>query len=845
MISELFLNDQITDLYEEEMILLTMSVADVKNPESKSSTFSKTVKAPGTARNNLILKHIFNITNDNQFNPNTKSSALLIQGGAQVFEGYMQLIKIITLSDNQIEYEWMLYSSNQSLFTDMGDNLMTGNTTIEGAADPDKDLDLSHLDHTWTEVEQITSWTAPIGEGYVYPLIDYGFTTDGKTYDSTNLMPCVYLKELVDNIFEKYGYRYTSAFLNSDYFKRLVIPYSRYTPPLLTSLQLGDKESRAESTVLFEQQTSANFTVPFDDDTTGDNHDAGGNFNTATYTFTAPSSHQYVVGGAINGRVRFHATAIVTAAHVVALYLIIVKKNGTIIYQTFNQIDETLTLSSGADSISDFTLPYEVMVGPGLVPMATGDTITVEISGTYTLSASNVDCYVAADAGSYLSCKRKLPTIGYGETFPGNSILPIKTKQRDFLSDVLKLFNLYVDEDKDNSGYLLIEPRDDYYNLGRIVNWDDKLDRSQPVEIKPMSELDFKELKFKYKEDGDYWNKLFVDEYAEPYGTQTVIMNTDFVKATKEIEVMFSPTPLVQQVDLSSAVVPAIYSMNTSGVKSMMNTNVRILHYAGMITGNWDYTSPNIGASYTTYPYAGHLDNPFSATIDLGFGAPKKIYYFSPGDIQLTNNTLYGKFYRNYVNEITNINSKMMTAWFRLRPLDIATIRLYDTIYCDGAYWRINKAIDYNATIEDLTQVELLFQIDSPAFEPTQSIVDGTGEDQIDGVQTEMQKYGAYAEAPQGNDQRRLMFGNNYVANDARNIIMNGDGDNSVGSGAETIDMTGCTNCVVGPGCYNISMKNCSDIELASGLHDIVLMNCTVIEGDIESNSVYINNIQM
>ena len=49
------------DLYDNFDLLITKSIADIKSPESRSSEYTKTVLIPGTAANNKLFGHIFEI----------------------------------------------------------------------------------------------------------------------------------------------------------------------------------------------------------------------------------------------------------------------------------------------------------------------------------------------------------------------------------------------------------------------------------------------------------------------------------------------------------------------------------------------------------------------------------------------------------------------------------------------------------------------------------------------------------------------------------------------------------------------------------------------------------------
>ena len=58
--------------------------------------------------------------------------------------------------------------------------------------------------------------------------------------------------------------------------------------------------------------------------------------------------------------------------------------------------------------------------------------------------------------------------------------------------------------------------------------------------------------------------------------------------------------------------------------------------------------------------------------------------------------------------EITDKDSKLLTGAFRLTSKDIFDLDFGKPVYLDGALWRLNKIIDYNASEPDTCKVELL-----------------------------------------------------------------------------------------------------------------------------------------
>jgi hypothetical protein len=118
-------------------------------------------------------------------------------------------------------------------------------------------------------------------------------------------------------------------------------------------------------------------------------------------------------------------------------------------------------------------------------------------------------------------------------------------------------------------------------------------------------------------------------------------------------------------------------------------------------------------ASLNAYGYGGHLSfNPasFTATYlnpvsDINFGAPKEINFQVD---QYTPANLFNGYWSEYIAEITDKDSKLLTANVLLRDVDIYNLDFGKLIYIDGALWRLNKVNNYNTMSNETTQVEFL-----------------------------------------------------------------------------------------------------------------------------------------
>jgi hypothetical protein len=270
------------------------------------------------------------------------------------------------------------------------------------------------------------------------------------------------------------------------------------------------------------------------------------------------------------------------------------------------------------------------------------------------------------------------------------------------------MFNLYVDIDKDNENNLLIEPQKDYYN-NTVVDWTNKVDVSKGISIQPMAEVSAKTYKWSYKADKDYYNTLYSEQNnGNIYGNKIIELNNDFVTGENDTQVIFSPTPLVGTAT-NNICVPAIYALDKQGNKERMDSNIRLLYWGGYKALNTTfYHVSTIGdsTSYTDfYPFSAHIDDVLNPTIDINFDITTQLFY--PTNI-VTNNNIYNAYHRGFFNEISNIDSKLVTMYVKINTLDKLTLSFADLYFIDNNYYRLHKVIDYDCIKYGYTKCEFL-----------------------------------------------------------------------------------------------------------------------------------------
>jgi hypothetical protein len=130
---------------------------------------------------------------------------------------------------------------------------------------------------------------------------------------------------------------------------------------------------------------------------------------------------------------------------------------------------------------------------------------------------------------------------------------------------------------------------------------------------------------------------------------------------------------------------------------------------AKKITGVTSYNVKNGSTtlvSLTTYGYAGHLDDPNNPGADLNFGVPNELYFELNTDYPTAN--LFNAYWSEYVAEITDKDSKLLTAFVYLKAKDIYSLDFSKLIMIDGALWRLNNVQDFNPMDVDTTKAEFL-----------------------------------------------------------------------------------------------------------------------------------------
>jgi hypothetical protein len=925
------------DVFEGFDFSFNYGIADIRNPEKRSTEYSKTIKCPATKNNDELFGHIYDVNISNNydanttnisvnFNPNKKAEARVIADGVEVMAGVVQLRKIVQ-KGHAYTYEVVFIGKLLNIFSVLGDKELNG---VDENGNPY--IDFSDLNHAYNYTNITDSWN--FTEDYVYPMLDNGinFEYNGsgeRIYGVTQFKPFLKLKSVINRIFDFAGFTYTSSFFNSALFERLII--GEVKENLLSDAQADLRNAEVTLTspdvldLTYLTFSALNgYTHRFDFTTVV--YDAGNNIdiNQDIYftSFESVSTVTSVVDYEVTRTKRtFFSWSAAGGVPITYRYEILPNGNCDVYNHitgaqlqsdvSTNQTLTTLTgdLDAGVDSNAElqhiidncissqsyrdsvglaftgFDCLYGSMAAPlfkhnirrfdsiqGYVNENSTDFVLfpnialgATVSQTSYASAESVNIY----QGNYLYTELFIPNVFVTTGFFGgdgvftdvifdeykmeangffrvtaenntllehqdvdfNSIVPI-VEMSELFTSVLQMFNLYVEVDPNNERNLLIETRDTFYSQGSTKDWTYKLARDRDVTLEPLGVLTDREYIYTYSEDGDYYNERYQSNRGHVYGRARVEIDNDFVQSSKETEIIFSPTPLIND-NPSSRIIGAIYDSDIGDGFKQTDSNVRILQWGGMLPSNpqWVFAYSNANqqnipllAAFNTYPYAGHWDNPITPTIDINFGLTYELYYQAnafTGTLQVTNANLYNIYHRNYINEVTDKDSKVMTAMFYLEPTDINTLDFRDQIVIDNSYWRLNKVMNYNPFKEGLTKVELIKIKEAVTFKKSDRRLNAggyLGKEKMPSPSTEIKTNGNKYPPFQGKVS---------------------GAENNVGQSVTAFKVVGSRN-TIGEGSKNITIFG-NDNEVIGGLHNVQLINTNGVIVT-ESNKTFVNN---
>jgi hypothetical protein len=689
--TRIFIENNELDLTQALSQQITYAVDDLQNLDSKATTFSKTIVIPGTTRNNALLGNIFEFNNSNftsdtapniayNFNASKSAACRIEVNGLQIVKGIFRLTEILYDGDN-VEYETAVFGELGGFIAKLG------NSRLE-------DLNFSQYNHIYNITNIVDSWNnAAAGSGYVYPHIDYGtYSTSKKNWRVGTFRPALFVKEYLEKIVTNSGYTIEFPLKETTRFKSLIVPHNQ--KQLLRSTTNFVNATGGPTNVLFGDGIDPpvdKSPIPVTATVTGNFTNSGGS-----------GEFQYIGVNSVNVRIRMTISG-TTTSDTLQTFFVGIKDGSTDVYGSAQFISFQSILNSGSGIAEPFSFDFDFTT-----TLNTNDIVRLYACTDGPVGSSQV--FNLNSTVSYFNISATAATlvpVDIDDPVTINDLIPKNIFQKDFFISILKLFNLYVTEDKFVERKLIVKPYTDFYT-GQIEDWSAKMDRAKQITIKPMSEVNARYYNFKFKDDSDFFLEQYRKRYNEGYGDRIFDNGLEFAKDTEQVDIIFASTVLVGYGG-EDKVYSTIFKRNNN-VEETVDSVIRILQ-CKKIDGvdTWNIQNANGGGNIHTsnsYCYAGHFDDPDVPTNDINFGAPIELFFvLVSGAINVNQFNLY---YSSYMAEITDKDSRLLTAFFKLNEQDIFNLDFATFKYIDGGLYRLSKVIDYDAGANELTKCELL-----------------------------------------------------------------------------------------------------------------------------------------
>tara|TARA_R110002074_G_scaffold87830_1_gene193868 strand:+ start:3899 stop:6160 length:2262 start_codon:yes stop_codon:yes gene_type:complete len=670
------------DLYEHIPVEVTYQFSDIQNINSSVGNYSQTFRVPATKSNldffgAVIMPSVVassgTLINDN-FDIKKKIRAELSDGGVTIIQGFVQVKAIYRQKKEFHELELILFGETVDLAKKVGDKQLS-------------DLDMSSLDHVLNYANVAFSWIGGFSFPYDgtlrYSLMDKGFNwsfnnVEQYPYTSTDglwvgeLTPCIQARWILDKIISEAGYTYTSAFFSNADFDKVMLPAFNGALTPVSNNTTPELELAGGGVITTQGPLTATYqSVEFNVSITG-GYDYNGNTNPASNRYNAPYTGLYTI------TLSFKTLNQPPPQTPVCDF----RRNGTSIYYFEGQFTHTFSVILEA---GDYLEMFAKKAGGLSQTILKGSSV-----GNNDTTWWRIDSISDPLTGQTVDMALNMPTC----------------KQIDFLSTLQKMYNLVIIPDKVTPNKLLIEPFQDFIATGENVDWTTKIDFTKDVEIKPTTDLQRKKYNWQNSAGGDFVNEAVTRSLDRVYGRfQVTDTDNDFATGENKITTSFasyilsyipgSTIPIHRLIDDSGEAIedPLPRFCNWVGFNSTDIATIFIKNDSG--------TTINIG-----FPYVSNYSvaEPSVTDQDLNFGSETAFIAIEAHPA----NTLYWKYWAQYVTELYSSDSRIMSLFVNLSNVDIHNFKFNDKVYIENEYWRILSIENYDATTTVPTKVTLI-----------------------------------------------------------------------------------------------------------------------------------------
>ncbi len=441
------------ELFKDEQIEINSTVQNIADISKTFSDFSQSFTVPASNINNDIFQHYYNTDIDGTFNPNIRVLGYIELGSMPYKYGLIQLEDVKIKNQKPYAYTIRFFSSTLSL----SDLFKEEELSV---------LDLSAYNHDFdTSIFNATFNESIAGGDVYYPLItslrnyiigngtDLDITHTAGAIKYFELKPALRLNRIFDAISSRYGVTFRNDFLNRAVFDNLFMWLHR---------EAGQIEA-------FGDEVLANIT------SAGTLGDISVTVNTTndTISYTNTNSNKYKVLFKVTPATGFED----------------VTYKVRILNDDIEQINAT--------GVGEQTFIFE-----GLENGTYTNKFTIQAVGDFEFTTRIL--VRLKIGGSFTTDKSTTTPLQILSGFANISALMPKMKVKDFVTSIIKMFNLVLVPI--NSTTFTLIPLDDWYAQGRLIDISDFVETDEVTVKRPKL---FKQIDFKHQNTGQILGEQF------------------------------------------------------------------------------------------------------------------------------------------------------------------------------------------------------------------------------------------------------------------------------------------------------------------------------------------------
>jgi hypothetical protein len=546
-------NKDIISTFEISDVEISYSLKDIKNYGQRNASYTKTITVLRTKESDAIFQSLHCINIVNGYDIGSKIPAEIIKNGIIIFSGNLQVI-----NSNAIFYNVVVANDDVTLSDIIGDKYFKGNLDSNNDLNITDEICTHTLDPS-TVRYYLQNNPSDNGQGIFYPVVDFDNNLS-SIFDIENdypLLPAISIKTLFEKIIKDTGYTFyiskdISALMNKMYIQcnndslKENYQYCKYYPGQPGSIPFNHYIKFWKSEIGIPTWSPA-YSAPNWYITSGTNASLIG------YDYLKNPPNTYFCEGLElpYGKLQIDislclyayktildAAGITSASADIKLYKYNTK-NGNIIQYDLDSVttDDASLNYSLQKSITDINNTksklYLSVIPKDVEPEGSP---LYYLNGTIDLREWQYG-WIWATTDSFIKITILDSIYGKNKSIDINDILPTKYKQKDFINDILQMFNCFI-QVKNNK--IIIQSYNDFYDKGGSVNWSNKIN-DKSIKLIPLKNEQSKNISLKYTNDKDKYLDDFNSKYGYTFGTRNILNDSEFASGNTDITITTSP----------------------------------------------------------------------------------------------------------------------------------------------------------------------------------------------------------------------------------------------------------------------------------------------------------------